>query len=364
MKGLRNALGSKNISAAWLYFYIHFATEVICFYCLTRQVGDSTFMWLFPLVYDAFAFVPQSLIGYLNDRLPRLNTGVIGLVLMTAAALLFRLATPGSYVTLLILCIGNAFTHIGGAEVTLRCSSGRLSHPAVFVAGGSFGVITGRLLAQNGVPYWPVILLCLSAIPFALLADTYKDRSKSAREACDAYNYASPGISPAVIIIAATLIVIVRGYMGYGIPTAWKKTTLQTVALYFTMGIGKAAGGIFADAWGIKKTAIFSAGAALPFLMFGDNHMMISLIGVMLFSMTMSITLALIVSVLKGKPGLAFGFTTIGLFLGTVPIFFFTFTETIDNCIIMAVLTVLCLVMMAKIIRKDEKKNDKLQNAH
>ncbi len=360
LKNLKKALTGKNISAGWLYFYIHFATEVICFFCLTKQTGDSVFLWLFPLVYDALAFVPQSIIGYINDRFPRMNAGVIGLVLMAVAGLLFRLATPGSYLTLVLLCIGNAFTHIGGAEVTLRCSGGKLSHPAVFVSGGSFGVVTGRLLASTAVPYWIIILLCLSAIPFALLAETYKDNSKSAKELCSGFDYASPKLSPALIIVAATLIVIVRGYMGYGIPTSWKKTTLQTIALYFTMGIGKAAGGIFADAWGVKKVALASAGAALPFLMFGDNHMMISLIGVMLFSMTMAITLALLVSVLKNKPGLAFGYTTIGLFLGTVPIFFFKFTETRDNCIIMAILTVLCLAAMAIIIGKDERVNEKL----
>ena len=69
-----------------------------------------------------------------------------------------------------------------------------------------------------------------------------------------------------------------------------------------------------------------SAAAALPFLFLGDNLMLVSLIGVMFFSMTMSITLALLVSVLQKTPGLAFGFTTIGLFLGTAPIFFFKFT--------------------------------------
>ena len=46
--------------------------------------------------------------------------------------------------------------------------------------------------------------------------------------------------------------------------------------------------------------------------------MIVSLIGVAMFSMTMSITLAILVSVLKKKPGLAFGLTTIGLWLITM----------------------------------------------
>ena len=123
------------------------------------------------------------------------------------------------------------------------------------------------------------------------------------------------------------------------------------------MGVGKAMGGILSDAFGIRKIAVISTIFAIPFLLLGENHMIVSLIGVMFFSMTMSITLALIVSALPGSPGLAFGFTTTGLFLGTAPIFFIRFTSVLSNCIVISVLTVICLAAMQIIIRKDEKKN-------
>ena len=117
---------------------------------------------------------------------------------------------------------------------------------------------------------------------------------------------------------------------------------------------------VIADAIGVKKTAYLSMICALPFLFCGDNHMFVSLIGVMFFSMTMSITLALIVSVLQKSPGLAFGFTTIGLFLGTAPIFFFKFTTTLANCIVIAILTALCLIGVSVIAGKDGGKNEQL----
>jgi hypothetical protein len=88
------------------------------------------------------------------------------------------------------------------------------------------------------------------------------------------------------------------------------------------MGFGKALGGILSDAYGIRKVATLSTLFSLPFLLVGDNLMIVSIIGIMLFSMTMAITLAILVSKLKNTPGLAFGFTTIGLFLGFVQIFF------------------------------------------
>lgn len=347
----------RSVGAGWLYFYIHLVTEISCFYILS-QVAGNTAGWCVPFIYDCLAFVPQALIGRLCDRFRKLNISLIGTALIIIAVLEQGLFTlPGKYTALVVLCLGNACTHIGGAEVTLRCSHGRLTHPAVFVAGGSFGVISGKLLAGAGCPYWFIAFLMLSAVPFILLAETYV--SKDSPRECE-YNFCSDRLPAGLIVALATVIVAVRGYMGYGIPTAWNKTTFQTVMLYVFMGIGKASGGIIADKIGVRKTAILSSLAALPFLFAGNERMMISLIGVMFFSMTMSITLALIASALKGTPGLAFGFTTIGLFIGTAPIFFFHFTSTRSNCIIIAVLTALCTAAFLLITRKDEKHNEGL----
>lgn len=344
----------KNLGAGWLYFYIHFITEVACFFILSRNVGDSVMLWLFPLIYDALAFVPQSIIGYISDKFPKINFGVIGALLLGAGVVFSSVPIlPGKFTGLVILCLGNACTHISGAEVILRCSEGNLSHSAIFVGGGSFGVICGKLLGSTALPYPIVAAAVLTAIPFALLAETY--RAKTEEKPCVGFDYHSKKINPAVVVLLAVTVVAVRGYMGYGIPTAWNKTVIQTVMLYVTMGIGKMAGGVAADIFGVKKTAIFSAVAALPFLLAGDQLMAVSLVGVMLFSMTMSITLALLVSVLKSTPGLAFGLTTIGLFCGTAPIFFFKFDSVRSNCIIITALTVLCIAALMIIIRKDEK---------
>lgn len=354
-----NARGKVSPLPGLLYFYVHFVTEVICFFMLGRYGGDSLMLWFVPLLYDMLAFVPQSLIGYACDRLPRLQVGVPGLALMSAALVmwntgLFRSPIP----SLVVLCLGNACTHIAGAEVTLRTSRGRLGPSAVFVAGGSFGVISGTLLANTSAPYWALLPLALTAVPFVLLAEDERRKADAEREVpCADFQYHSLKVAAVWIVLLATFIVIVRGYMGYGIPTAWKKTTFQTVMLFVTMGVGKGAGGLIADRFGVKKTAMLSAALALPFLLCGDRHMLVSLVGVMFFSMTMSVTLALLVSVLPRAPGLAFGLTTIGLFLGTAPIFFFKFTTVRANGIMISVLTAVCLLTMQRMIRKDGKRH-------
>ena len=348
MKKIMNVLKQENMGCGYLYFYVHFVVEVVCFYYLSK-VSTSNIVWLVPFLYDAFAFVPQSLIGYVNDKYPKLKVSYIGVILLFIGILIFSFTSLSKFISLFFVCFGNAFLHISGAECTLKNSHGKLSHSAIFVSGGSFGVITGRLLAKSFLPSWVMLPFILTMIPFILLADSYENKKSN----CNEFNYVKKNINYGLVIILAVLVVIVRGYMGYGIPTSWNKTVLQNVYLFCIMGLGKALGGIISDAYGIRKTAIFSTLLAIPFLAIGDSLMIVSLIGVMFFSMTMSITLAILVSCLPKTPGLAFGLTTIGLFLGTAPIFFIKIPSMIVNIIMISVLSIGCSITLGSILKKD-----------
>lgn len=337
----------KNVTG-YLYFYVHFVVEVVCFFYLSRITNNSLVVWLIPFMYDALAFVPQSIIGYVSDKYPHINMGLIGIVLLFITYLLFSFTKVNVFVTLLTICLGNCFLHIAGAENTLKTSNGKLGPPAIFVAGGSFGVISGRLLATTMMPSWILLVPIVSIIPFVLLADTYvtsKDGSKK-------YDYVRKDIKPGLVVLIAFLVVIVRGYLGYGIPTSWNKTVVQNIIFFCTMGVGKALGGILSDKIGIRKVAIFSTLIAIPFLCCGNNYMIISIIGVMFFSMTMAITLGILASVLKKTPGLAFGITTIGLFLGTAPIFFIKLTMKI-NIVLIIVISIICSIALGYVLKKD-----------
>lgn len=344
MNKLINTFKQKNIGCGYLYFYVHFVTEIACFYFLTRVTNGSKIVWLIPFIYDGLAFVPQSLIGYLNDLCPKFKSGLFGTLLLVISYIIYILFNQ-VIISLIILCLGNAFIHISGAENTLRNSGGKLSHSAIFVGGGSFGVITGKLLF-NVVDPIMIVILILTMIPFILLADTYTNYDEKETK----FDCINRKIPLNLIVFLTVFIVIVRGYMGYGIPTSWNKTTLQTVILFFCMGIGKCLGGILSDAYGIKKISTISTLLAIPFLCFGNNIMIISLIGVLMFSMTMSITLSILASVYRKRPGLAFGFTTIGLFLGTAPIFFIKITQEI-NIIMIITLSILCCLILRYLIK-------------
>lgn len=347
---IKMVLKEKNITCGYLYFYIHFIVEVVCFYFLSK-ISNSPIVWLVPFLYDAFAFVPQSLIGYISDKYPKIKMDMLGIILLFIGMSIFSFFNVSKYISMFIICFGNCFLHISGAETTLKNSGGKLAHSAIFVSGGSFGVITGRLLAKTIIPSWIFLPFILTLVPFCLYASTFNNKESD----CQKFNYVKNSIKPGVIILIAVFVVIIRGYMGYGIPTSWNKTVIQNVLLFVFMGTGKALGGILSDAYGIRKVAILSTILAIPFLCFGDNIMIISLIGVMSFSMTMSITLGILVSVLKKTPGLAFGLTTIGLFLGTAPIFFIKIPNILYNIIMITVLSLVCSYLLAYVLKREEK---------
>ena len=349
MKRIFDTFKNKNNTCGYLYFYVHFVVEVVCFFYLTR-ISDSPIIWFIPFLYDAFAFVPQSIIGYINDKYSKLKVGLIGVILLFLGISIYSFFDLSKYVSLFIICFGNCFLHISGAESTLKTSDGKLSSSAIFVSGGSFGVISGRLLAKTTISSWVLLPFILTMIPFILYADTFINNKSN----CNNFNYVKESIKPSIIILIAVFVVIIRGYMGYGIPTSWNKTIIQNVLLFSFMGIGKALGGILSDTFGIRKVAIISTLLAIPFLWFGDSIMIISLFGVMAFSMTMSITLGILVSVLKKSPGLAFGLTTIGLFLGTAPIFFVKTPNVLYNSIMIVVLSILCSILLALVLKKEK----------
>ena len=341
---------NNGLKTGYLYFYVHFIVEVVCFFYLSRVTNNSMIVWLVPFIYDGVAFVPQSIIGYISDKYPKINMGLIGVILLVISYLIYGLTNLPIYLSLIMLAIGNACLHISGAEDALKSSGGKLSPAAIFVAGGSFGVVSGKLLAKVGLNPLILIPFILTIIPFVLLSKKYINKNSNTNN----FNYVREDLNPSIVILVAVLVVIIRGYMGYGIPTSWNKTTIQLIIFFCTMGIGKALGGILSDKFGIRKVAIASCLVAIPFLCFGDNIMIISLIGVMFFSMTMAITLGILVSELKKSPGLAFGLTTIGLFLGTAPIFFIKLNMTY-NIVVIIVASILCAIALGYVLKGDKK---------
>ncbi|MBE6758207.1 MAG: MFS transporter [Ruminococcaceae bacterium] len=297
-----------------VYGFIHFSVEVTSFYFLFSRITASPVCWVLALFFDAIAFLSQGILGNLIDRYLKCNIGLIGCLLMMAA-----LWIGADVPALVLLALGNAMIHIAGAQHTLRGTKGKIAPNAVFVGGGSFGVITGQLLGGAASAKLLVIPLFLMAVSTVAVCVIHKRDPLSDTAATLAIS-ADRGAS--FLVLCTLVAVIVRGYTAYAIPTEWNKAPPQAVALFVCMGIGKILGGVLGDRIGFRRVSMISLLGGLPFLLAGNTNITVSLLGVALFSMTMPVTVAILVSAFPKRVGFAFGITTIGLFLGSAPAFF------------------------------------------
>jgi len=385
----------------WIYAYAHFATEVICFYFMYRRFGGAaaTTWMVAGLAYDALAFVPQSILGILSDSHPRIRYGVLGGVLLVLGFLI-----PANVPGLVILCIGNCLVHISGARATTVGEHGLLGPSGIFVGAGSFGVIAGRILgeyvrgyvAESGAGVAAAAgseagLAAAADSVAGMAADSVAGVAVAADGVAGAFSADLLSMIPLILMLAATVImlrlppeethvaegfrldrpinggllvllafvtVVARAYVGYAIPSGWNKTTLQTVILFCCMGAGKCLGGVLADRLGARRLAVGGLLLSLPFLTMGDSRMLLSLIGVGLFSMTMPVSLGVLLSRFPDMPGLCFGITTVGLFVGTAPAFFVRPANLNGNILVVCILTIVAVAAFLSCMRPDRKGED------
>ncbi len=339
------------------YFLIHALVEIVCFALLYNHFPIRV-AWIFALLYDAFAFVPQGAIGLLLKKFRGVDFGTLGVILMSLGLCAYNTENPYFLATgILSLALGNACLHVCGAVATVLCGEGKLFPTALFVGGGSFGVITGQLVGRNHVSVWWLVgcLLIVEALVLctnpAWNLSWAKDKSKPVPP-CPKYGLTKPECSVGFVMLTAFAITAVRSFLGYAIPTGWRTEDWQAVLLFTMMGLGKAFGGYAADRFGAKITGIVTTALAIPFLVCGNRCMVISVIGIFLFSMTMSLTYGMLLSVFFDQPGLNFGVTTLGLFFGTLPIFVFGTIEFVPGIVLIIVLSLLCCAGFYKTLAK------------
>ena len=326
------------------YGFVHFSVEVASFYFLFARISEDPRWWLLALLFDAVAFIPQSMIGILTDTHPKFPIGMFGGILMICALLL-----PIDFISLMLIGLGNACIHVSGAQHTLRATAGKITPSAIFVGAGSFGVITGQLLGGLKMPWIGIVPLLLMAVSVILMIGI---RKRDPLEEQIAELSVASHMDISLLVLCAFVGVTVRGYIAYAVPTEWNKTLVQGVMLFVCMGLGKMLGGILADKIGFRWVTGISLLGGLPFLLFGNSVMWLSLMGVALFSMTMPVTVAILASAFPKQPGYAFGITTVGLFMGTAPAFFVRPQTLPAHQILVIVLTVVALPAIYVCIKK------------
>ncbi len=304
------------------YAVTHAVVDAACAVLLWTAYGDgrlsASAAWSAFFAYNLLAFAVQPLIGLALDRMRLGRGGAAAGALLTAAALPVALAPGAIWAAVIVAGLGNAVFHVGGGVVSLRAAPGRAAPVGVFVAPGAAGLAIGILAGKAGAPAWPfVAALVALAAALALFPAPLLGASAESRRHSPASALAGAGMA----VVALLLVVVgVRSFVGLTLVLPWKSDLVLLGILTAAVVTGKAAGGLLADRYGWRRVAVTALVASLPLLALGAWSPAAGIAGVLLFNMTMPVTLAAVAAVLpSGSEGFAFGLTCLALFCGSVP---------------------------------------------
>lgn len=278
----------------------------------------------FVVAYDVLAFATQVVFGAAADalRAPKLAAGV-GAALVAAGALALPVA---ALPTLLCVGLGNACFHVGAGAISLRIAPRRAAPAGVFVAPGALGLAVGAWLGKHTLaPSWPfaaALLLALvvvwrlpsAPLPHDLLEDAQLGRELRRPEATPS--------KPALLVLLLLASVFVRSFIGFAGSYRCPKAAFIPFALAGAAFTGKLVGGYLADRLGWLETGVGALLLSAPLIAFGAESWPVVVAGMLLFQMTMPVTLAAAALVFPRRPALAFGLTCLALILGALPTFY------------------------------------------
>lgn len=287
-----------------VYAFGHFAVDLLCAWLLFGRISGTSNWLELALVYNFCAFALQMPIGILADHWSATRTfSLLGIGLT-----LLALIPLNDWWCVILAGLGNALYHVGGGRHTLL-SSGGYRQLGIFVAPGALGIFLGSCFRESqpvGIIAAALLALCAVAL---LLCCPACVKSAEARF--------SPAPGTLWRLIGLFLVVFLRSLVGMTMAAPWKQGLW--VALGAVMGCaGKLLGGIAANRFGGKLTGGASLLlSAVLFLFPGCS--ICGVLALLLFQMSMPITLGDCARLLRGSEGFAFGLLTFALFLGFLP---------------------------------------------
>ena len=282
--------------SAAVYALAHFVVDLSC---ALIMLSGGTDIWHFVL-YNFLAFAVQMPIGLLADGVGNNRCfALIGVILVVFGFLpcpvIFRIIFIG---------LGNACYHIGGGRDSLL-QKGGLNGLGFFVSPGAIGILLGALFSH--IAWLHMIAAAALVICGILIISSCNDTAVFTKQR-------RISIHQATIMMS---IVLLRSFIGMSMETPWKIGIFVILGTLAAAG-GKAFGGMLADRFGWKITGTVSLIVSALLFLLPENGL-IGIIGILLFNMSMPITLGQAADGCSGYEGFAFGLLTFGLFLGYLP---------------------------------------------
>ena len=286
----------------------HFLVDFACAFFLLRRLRQGEDWKEALLWYNFCAFALQMPLGLLADCLGRARLfGGAGCVLVACGGVLT------GFPAVTALGVGNALFHIGGG-VEVLYSTEDMGPLGIFVAPGAIGLALGLTLKRSGTWGPCAVAAALIACAAALLLGRKEDGERH----CFMQGRDMGCASGAAALLFS--VVALRSWAGLGASFPWKAGALALAAAC-AAALGKALGGMLSDRFGPERVSAWSlcAGAALFLLsrLWGAG-----LMALVLFNMTMPVTLWAMARLMPRLRGFSFGLLTFALFLGFLPVYF------------------------------------------
>lgn len=272
------------------------------------------------LAYDLLAFGSQVLFGVAVDRWQGTRLALrVGLAL-TCASVLGILIHP--VLALLFAGFGNALFHLGAGAAVLERGLEKSAPSGVFVAPGAVGLAFGMTYGRvpDLGPLWPLALLSALGLLATTLIPPVIVQERSTKAPLAGVKIPSGAMSIALTLLLVSI--AVRSLVGL---SATKGTTPGPLLFYgvplMAFG-GKSLGGFLADRLGWIKTSVLALLAACPLIVFGAREPALLLAGLLLFQMTMPVTLTAVAQLMPYSLATGFGWTCLALIAGALPTMF------------------------------------------
>ena len=301
-----------------IYSIIHFIVDLSCAILVsnlvTQKMGNVVNLFIAIILYNFFAFAIQFPIGIIADKVNKnAICSAIGCLLVAIA---FAFSDFG-IVACIIAGIGNAMFHVGGGIDVLNISDKKATLSGIFVSTGAMGIFLGSKSYSIGFnKYYIVILaLILSSLLLLWLYNQIKGKVSNLD-----VKYIELNKNEWISIICIFITVCIRSYVGMILSFEWKSNFTLALISILAVVFGKMLGGIIGDKIGFEKISISLLISAICFI-FSFTNPIIGIIAILLFNMTMPITLICLSNIFNNNKGLAFGLLTVALFVGAVPVF-------------------------------------------
>ncbi len=390
--------GSREIKAgtAVIYGIEHLLTDFMCHFFMFRYVygifSAEACLALFVL-YNFLAFALQCPLGYFCDKLKaKVSAGISYTIILLVylAVFLGRMDTwkivyedsisakIWIIAAVVLLGIANSIFHAGGCKGVMCLGEKGLRNGGIFISFGALGVAFGDICGQYAfsTPTWIICGVALVIIEVAVMEMIFTKRAESDTLETTSGNKTEKNSLFAPALVLCLVAVLARSYGGFCTPGGYTEYCNSSIGLSSTMlsnilgFTGKLLGGFFV----IFSVRLFKSKTDLRIanLRYGTIALLISAllcglfgnvalpctIGIILFHSVMPVTLYEVFCCFPDNPGFSLGLTTLMLFVGILPNYFFAPSGTVKTLVfvITTLVAAASLFLCARFKRVEKKK--------